>query len=318
MMFRMDFDITIGRYRLKMIDSVKIKHSVEQLSDTAAITLPAMVEGSALKVEDKLTAGDEVTINLGYDDNLKTEFKGYLKAINTDAGNLTLECEDAIYLFDKSLKDEEMTEISLKALLEDVCSQIDPSYNVECAFDFTWEKFTIYRATGCDVLKKIQEETKANIFFDGQTLHVQPQYADVAGDTVVYDFTKNIETSNLKYRKASDRKVEVTIEITNPDGTKKEIKYGSTGGKSVKRIVSSISESQAQKVAENEFNMWCYDGYEGSFTGWLVPYVEPGFAVKLRDKDYEYKEGVYYVTGTEIDFSANGGKRIVKLGRRIG
>lgn len=140
----------------------------------------------------------------------------------------------------------------------------------------------------------------------------------MSGDTVVYDFTRNIETSNLKYRKASDRKVEVTIEITNPDGTKKEIKHGSTGGRSVKRIVSGISESQAQNVAENEFNMWCYDGYEGSFTGWLVPYVEPGSAVKLCDKDYEYKEGVYYVTGTEIDFSANGGKRIVKLGRRIG
>ena len=44
-MFRMDFDITVGNYRLKMVDAVKVKHSVEQLSDTATITLPAIVEG---------------------------------------------------------------------------------------------------------------------------------------------------------------------------------------------------------------------------------------------------------------------------------
>ena len=140
-MLRMDFDITIGRYRLKMVDQVKVKHSVEQLSDTATITLPAMVEGKALEVESKLHAGDSVTIRLGYDGNLQTEFAGYLKAINTDGGNLTLECEDAIYLFDKKVDDVELTEISMKALLEKVVAQVDPSYQVQTEFDFTWKKF---------------------------------------------------------------------------------------------------------------------------------------------------------------------------------
>ena len=126
-MLKMVFDIVIGNYRLKMVDAVKVRHSVEQLSDTATVTLPAMVEGAALKVEDKLEVGSEVTIKLGYDDNLQTEFKGYLKAINTDGGNLTLECEDAIYLFDKSIKDEELKDISLKSLLEKVVKQTDPT-----------------------------------------------------------------------------------------------------------------------------------------------------------------------------------------------
>ena len=69
-MLRMDFDISVGNYRLKMVDAVKVKHSVEQLSDTATITLPAMVEGKALQVEGKLKAGDKVTIQLGYNDRL--------------------------------------------------------------------------------------------------------------------------------------------------------------------------------------------------------------------------------------------------------
>lgn len=316
-MYRMDFDITIGRYRLKMVDAVKVKHSVEQLSDTATITLPAMVEGAALNVEDKIHVGDPVSISLGYDDSLQNEFNGYLKAINTDGGNLTLECEDAIYLFDKKVDDVELKTIGMKALLEKVVKQVDPTFIVQTEYEFTWEKFVFYHATAHDVLKKVQDETKANIWFDGNTLHVQPQYAQSSGKTVVFDFSRNIESSNLKYRKASDKKVEVTIKMTNAAGKSFESTAGAPGGKSIKKVVSGVSETELTTIAKNEHNLWCYDGYEGSFTGWLVPFVAPGDAVRLRDSDYPNKEGVYYVTGTEVSFSKAGGKRTVSLGRRL-
>ena len=316
-MLKMVFDIVIGKYRLKMVDSVKVKHSVEQLSDTATITLPAMVAGAALKVEDKLNVGDEVTIQLGYNDSLQTEFKGYLKAINTDGGNLTLECEDAIWLFDKKVDDVELKSVSMKALLEKVVVQVDPSYKVQTEFDFTWDKFVFYHATARDVLKKVQDETKANIWFRDGVLHVQPQYAQASNKTIVFDFSRNIESSNLKYRKASDKKVEVTVKMTNAAGKSFEKTAGASGGKSIKKVVSGVSETELATIAKNEHNLWCYDGYEGSFTGWLIPFVEPGDAVKLKDADYEYKEGVYYVTGTEVSFSKEGGKRTVSLGRRL-
>ena len=316
-MLRMDFDITIGKYRLKMVDSVKVKHSVEQLSDTATITLPAMVEGKALEVESKLHAGDKVTIELGYDGKLETEFEGYLKAINTDNGNLALECEDAIYLFDKKVDDVELTGIGMKALLEKVAAQVDPSFTVETEFDFTWEKFVFYHATARDLLKKIQDETKANIWFRDGVLHVQPQYAQASGKTVVFDFSRNIESSNLKYRKASDKKVEVTVKMTDAAGNSYEKTAGAPGGKSIKKVVSGVSETQLATLAKNEHNLWCYDGYEGSFTGWLIPYVQPGDAVKIVDEDYPEKQGIYYVTGTDISFSKEGGKRTVSLGRRL-
>lgn len=316
-MLKMVFDIVIGNYRLKMVAAVKVKHSVEQLSDTATITLPAMVEGSALRVESKLNVGDAVSIMLGYDDSLQTEFKGYLKAINTDGGNLTLECEDALYLFDKKVDDVELTGISMKALLEKVVRQIDASFTVQTEFEFTWDKFVFYHATARDILKKVQDETRANIWFDGQTLHVQPQYAQASGKTVLFDFSRNIESSNLKYRKKEDKKVEVELTVNTPEGRKEKLTIGSSGGKSIKKEVFGITVEQARKIAENEHSIWCYDGYEGSFTGWLVPFVEPGDAVRLIDADYPNKEGVYYVTGTEISFSKDGGKRSVSLGRRL-
>ena len=64
-MYRMTYDIQIGGYQLKMVDKVVVRRSVEQLSDTAEITLPASVFNQALQVESKIKRGDKVLIRLG-------------------------------------------------------------------------------------------------------------------------------------------------------------------------------------------------------------------------------------------------------------
>ena len=38
-----------------------------------------------------------------------------------------------------------------------------------------------------------------------------------------------------------------------------------------------------------------FDGYEGSITTWLFPVVMPGDSAQLHDKDYDYKDGKYFV-----------------------
>lgn len=42
-MYSLDFDITIGGYRLTMLESVTVKAGVENLADTAVVVLPATV-----------------------------------------------------------------------------------------------------------------------------------------------------------------------------------------------------------------------------------------------------------------------------------
>lgn len=72
----MNFDITIGKYRLAALEKVAIKCSVENLADTADITLPGTLFNRALKVEQKIAEGDAVRIRLGYDRILRDEFPG--------------------------------------------------------------------------------------------------------------------------------------------------------------------------------------------------------------------------------------------------
>jgi hypothetical protein len=293
--------------------------SVENLADTATIVLPGTHINRALHIEDKVKAGDPVEIQLGYDDNLVTEFQGYLNSIATDDATIKLECIDALYLFRKPVADKEYANITLKALLNEVVRQVGGHINVNCDYEFLWEKFTTYKAEGLDVLKKVQDETKANIYFRENTLHIHPPYSEIVNEKpVIYDFSRNIEKSNLKYMKAADQKVEVEIIAHKPDG--KEVKkiIGNKGGRKISKTVGTLDEASMQLAAESEYNLWVYDGFEGDFTGWLVPFVEPAYKVKLIDREYTEKNGVYYVIATETKFSSSGGERKITLGRKLG
>ena len=113
----------------------------------------------------------------------------------------------------------------------------------------------------------------------------------------------------------------VATPVLNGKGTVKEMITEGDLSLSISVAITSTSEdgdykSDLKKAAENEYNLWNYSGYEGNLTGWLVPVVKAGGSVRLRDK--ERPEGVYYVTGVEIEFGQNGAKRKVTLGRKLG
>jgi len=317
-MYKMSWDIKIGGYRLKMVEKVSIKRSVELLADTATVTLPATVFNKTISIEDKIKVGDAVEIELGYNDDLKTEFKGYLKSIKTDGGSLTLELEDDIYLFRKSVKDEEMKDASVKKILENICSQVG-GFSVSCDYDFTYDKFVINNATGYDVLKKIQDEASPNIYLKDKVLHVHPQYAEIFGEAR-YDFSKNIERegTDLKYKSEDERKFLIVVEGTDETGATVSVEKGVTGGdKMTLKLPGVSSRSSLEQKAQSVLEQKVYTGYEGSFQTWLVPYVDAGYKVAITDPDYEVKNGTYYVISVETTFSKDGGVRKVTLGKRV-
>ena len=316
-MYRLSWHITIGKYRVQTLKEVKIKTSVLNLSDTATIEMPGQYLNTWKMIEDKVSVGDAVTIQLGYNDELETEFTGYLKRISRDNNSLVLECEDALYLMDKTVKDVEYKSIKVKTLLENILKQVDPGLKVECDYDFTYDKMVVFKSTALDVLKKIHSDTKANIWFEGKTLHIHPVYDPQEGDEpVIYDTEVNVQSNELKWKDKADKKVMVEVKFTKPNGELSKQEYGVSGGEKVTRYVDSSNENDLKKAAENEYNLWNYSGYEGSFTGWLIPVVKAGGSVRLRDKKRE-TDGTYYVTGVEIEFGQSGAKRKVTLGRKL-
>lgn len=304
-------------YRLGLLESCEINCDVDNLADTATIVLPEGVLNQVFNLEENIKRGSEVIIQLGYNDDLKTEFTGYVQRITND-GSLIIHCEDSLFLFRVSVPDKEFKNVTLKQIAEYLVQNVDPSFTVNCDYGITYEKFTIHQATAFDVLKKLQDETKGNIYFENENkvLHIHPAYVEV-GKIVNYSYHVNIENANLEYKQKEDKKVEITIESTDSKGKVKSVTVGTTGGNKTTLKVGAMSEADMKKVAESALQKQMYDGYEGTFDGWLIPVVKPTDSAHVEDLDYPYKTGSYYVKAVTTKFSSSGGVRTVKLGIRL-
>lgn len=321
-MYQLNWDINFknaeGNWGLGILAECEIEKSTKNLADFATIVLPEADMNKVLNVQKVIKRSDEVTIKLGYDDNLVTEFRGYIKDIVTNDGSLKILCEDAIFLFRVGIKDKRFKPATVKQIAQYVVDQIDSSYTVNCDYDIPYDSFTIYQATGYDVLAKLQEETSADIYFDmsTKTLHIHPAYTRKAGETD-YSMQHNIESSSLEFKSAEDRKVEVTVESVGLDGKTINYTTGSTGGEKITKKVGRMSSQAIKIIAETEYKNKMTPGYEGSFDGWLIPYVEPSFTIGIYDDDYPYKDGRYYCESVKTTFSSSGGQRTITPGLKL-
>ncbi|GAB3734917.1 hypothetical protein [Spirosoma lituiforme] len=322
-MFKMDYDIQIGKVKLKGIESVTVDSSADLLSDQCKITLPGMAYNKAYDLEKVVKRGDAVTVKLGYDGNLHTEFKGYLKSIHPNTP-MKLECEDSIYLFRKPIKDKQFKKTTAIDILQYVISQINPQltgHKMKLVTDLSglqFDSFTIVRANGYEVLEKIKSETGVAIYCRNDELHCHLLYTQKRGD-VTYDFAKNLEESDgLEYVRAEDVKVLVKVVGRTKKGANIEVEVGEKGGDVRTFQKPTISDKATlEAVGKEELKKLSFDGYKGAVKGWLIPVCEIGYSAKLIDKDYPEREGRYYVNAVKTEFSSSGGRRTVTLGIKV-
>ena len=316
-MYTMAYDITVGDYKVGMLDRAEVHRSVELLADTAEVVLPAAQYNAALEVEGKVHRGDPVSIRLGYAEvGLAEEFRGWLQRVDTDGGSIRLVCEDDLYTLRKPLKDEVLQNVALGDLLDKVVKGTGQSYKVDCSYKWSYGKFVIKSATGYDVLKKVQEECGADIYLSGGVLYVRPP-GETVGEERVYDFAANVEEADLKYRRAADRKFTVVVKALLPDGKVREVEVGSTGGDRVEVMCPTPDEASMRSRGEAELLRRSFDGYDGSITTWLVPECRPGDSAVLHDADYPDKDGTYFVRAVTTTFGSDGGKRKIELGFKL-
>lgn len=316
--WNIEFNNNGKRTRLALVAEVEIFKSVDNLADTATIVLPEAVMNVVLNFENKIARGTEVLIQLGYDGQLENEFVGFIQDIPNNDSSLKIICEDALFLFRKGVPDVELKATTLKMIAQYVIDNVDASYKLVCDYDIAYEKFTIHQAEGYDVLKKLQEETKANIYFDTEKkeLHIHAPYLFKGGE-VFYSMQKNIEESSLEFKNKLDTKVEVTVESTDTKGVVQKVTSGTTGGNKVTLKVGSMDTASMQKIADAELTRQSAAGYEGDFTTWLIPMCKPTFSARIKDEDYPEKTGWYYVKEVTTNLSEAGGSRTITPGLKL-
>ncbi|MCG8206153.1 hypothetical protein [Tenacibaculum finnmarkense] len=289
--------ITINKIiQFNISESIRIVNTIENLSDTAKITLPrefknAQENDENISFEKKnllkiIKHGDSIKIEGGYNDELQTEFEGYITEIGAEIP-LLLMCEDEMYkLKNKPKINKTFRSVNLKDLLKFIA----PEYEIQ-ALDMPLGKFTIENATPYQVLENLQKLSircyfKNKVLMGGLSVDFKPE---VSHNLV---FGKNIRNSNnLKYQTKEQRK-RFYKGISIQTGTSKKITYeygDESGDHRTLHLPLNLSENEVKEWVHKIHACNVYDGYGGTLDSWAVPFTNAGDSIKLTDPNYPDK-----------------------------
>jgi hypothetical protein len=98
-MFTLGAKITIKSKKtwiFKKINSCEIERDIDNITCKCKLTLPKKIKWADEKAI-PVKRGDQISVELGYDDNLEKVFSGYITKITTKTP-VVIECEDEIYI----------------------------------------------------------------------------------------------------------------------------------------------------------------------------------------------------------------------------
>lgn len=283
-----------GTITITEICEVQIVSGFRQLTETATITLPRRVKiGGKTQLLDDTGAfaeGDAVEINAGYDGQLSTLFRGYVRRIGV-AFPVTIECEnEAVKLKKMTVKPKEFKAATLKKVLEYALPGI--SFK---ASDVNLGHFVIAKSvTAANVLDGICSQYSLYAFFrDGILYAGLPFWTDYQ-QTVKFSYGQNIiNADGLRYVKAEDVSVKIKAVSLTSDNKKIEVEIGDAEGALRTFHYNDIRDkAELKKQAERILAELKYDGLQGTFETFGRPMVKQGDAVTLDFSSVEYTEGV--------------------------
>lgn len=313
----LSYNIKLGTKTLKGLTSVTIDSSIESLSDVATIELPAYINNKPYDIESVVKRGMAVEISLGYNDDNKAVFKGFVRSISVNTPCI-IECEDEMFKFRKEVKSEVFVKKSVTDILKSVASQI--GYTVVSKVDaLVYDKMVINQATGYEVLQRIQEQFRIVMYMYDSKLYANYMYMERHGVEYL-NFQKNIKASNLKFVRETDTKVKVNIRGIGADNkATKTVTVGESGGEVINlpERLNVTNETALQNIAREELKRISYTGFRGDVTIWGKPFVGAAWVVSVKDEDYPDHDGFYFVKGVKTSFSKNGFERQLTLSERI-
>ena len=316
--FNMTSKVTAGKVVFSHVHSIAIEESITQLGNKATVTLPRFyrtLEGES--VLDYLKVGDKVSIEMGYNGELKQEFIGYVASIDSEIP-LRLMCEDEYYI----LKQNTLANKSYKAAtLKEVLTYAAPGYTIDCPA-VPLGKFTIdNHASTYNVIHDLQQRYSLFTRIDGKKLTVGFSYEWQPGKTVQHKLhrRKNVRSSDLTWKHPEDFKLRIKVEYKGAKGKKAFTYVGDEGGGTQPLVTTATSEAAAKELGWSRLRKTLYDGYTGTVTSFgNLPQVHAGDSIEFQDDQTPGREsGVYLVDKVSIDYGPGGYSRTSSLAHKI-
>jgi len=309
-MLRLISKITIGNKSFKYVNDLTISSTWKTFTDTATIKIP----NRFLKGKETIVAGsnnvfkrgDQVKIEIGYFDEMVTEFSGYVSKIKSGSP-FEIDCEDAAFLLKQKTISKSWKSVSLKQLIGDIVDIPFETVSAELG------AFKVTRVNAVQILAELKKTYGLTSFIRDGKLFVGVPYTG-GGKDHEFDFNKNIISSNLEFVRSDDVKIKVNAISMNPDNTKTEVETGDADGDSRTLTFYNLTQSELKSAADREIDRLKYSGWRGSFMAFGKPSVQHGDTVTLNDDRFPERNGKYFIEGVEKSFGVNGFRQNIKLG----
>ena len=310
-----------GDFAFKGVNDLRIKRSIGSYVDTCTIKIPttAKLNTSSSPTEQAVyafVAGDAITVDLGYNDEFKTEFKGFVSKIGYSTP-VEVECEGYSYL----LKRKNINKSWKTTTLREVCEYITDGTGIKLSNaipKLNLINYNVHNAPATKVLDNLIEQYKLVAYFNFDELYVGLEELASAGKVEYALGYNTVDANSLKYQNADDVRLKVIAKTRKEQGAIEKYTCGDADG-AVREIIVKNSDSldQIKKCANDYLTQKKYTGFTGSFTAFLQPFASIGYSCKIIDTRYKERSGTYFLYSVEVTFGMNGARRICELTKKL-
>lgn len=303
------------------IINIEIDKSRKTLTNTAKIEMPRNIKVRKLTgpnfsfaqtdINSVIQRGASVTIQIGYDGNLLTEFTGFVAQVSADIP-VVIKCQDSMWI----LKQNSFTHTWPKGVkVAEIISYIYTGKTQ--VVDLSIGGMVIVKQSTAQVLEGLKK-FGLQCYFDNDVLIVD--FAGVVhsqGNEVIYDFYQNIIDNDLEYKQKEDSLIKVVGVSKLSNGKKIQIVAGDNEGEIHTLHYSNMDQDQLQKIVSAEIGKLKYEGYTGTFRTFGLPLINPGDKAYLQDGKYPEHDGVYLAESVKTIFGVRGFRREITLERKL-
>lgn len=297
------------------ITSCEIVRDTDALTTTCTLTLPKKTQWQG-ETSNPLKRGDEVSVWLGYDDDLQLAFKGYItqKGFKTP---LMIKCEDEMFrLRQTEAKKKTYKTVTLETLLKDQGLE----YQFKVLGEQNIGQYRVNVDTVAELLGHLKENSIRSFFRleDGNpVLYCGVMFERSAELQQVFATGVNIiSDENLDEQNADDIKIKLKVISLQPDNKKKiKVEVGDNGGERRTLHCYNKTEAEAKAWGKQELERLKRSGLTGSFTTFGAPLVDCLDVVGIKIDDE--RKGKYQVQKNAITYGTGGFRQEITLGARI-
>lgn len=298
---------------LRRVAGIEVQTSVHDACQQATITLPLNVpEFVRTPLKQLIRRGDEVRITMGYDGNLDdVDFLGFATRVGADVP-IVIECRDGLWKLLQEPFNRAYKQCHVPTLVRDL---VGDAFQVQ-AMDATVGPVRFEKAKKADAFKALKDEFGLVTYLKRGTVFCGVLFAAEAGSST-YRLEQNVKGSDLKYRTADEVSLKVSAKSIQKDGSKLEVEVGDPDGEArTLNYYGITSEAELKKLATADLEKFKYDGYEGSFKGFGVPFTQFGDKVQLLSSDHPERDGEYLAEAVTVTFGPDGLQRDIKLAQQ--